>query len=180
MQRLVRAARGKWRLATLLAVAAAALLAIAGCGGGDSTAEGGGSTGGGSDSSSTVAATITKAQLIEKADAICRKTDADQKSAYDSYKTLNPQATQSRAGAVEAVAAAGLPPIEVELAEITALGAPKGDEEEVGKFLDTLERALSAAKKNPAVLVSQIPDPLFGRVEKLGSKYGFKDCAKAL
>lgn len=172
MKRFVHVSRGARRRGAVLAVALA-LLAIAGCGGGD------GSTTGGNEAS-TVSATITKAELIKKGDAICRKTDAIQRSAYSSYTNLNPNDVATKAGEEEAIATVALPPIEAEIQELRALGAPKSDRAEISEILENMERGLRHAERVPGAVMSAIPEPSFQRVEKLATKYGFKDCAKAL
>lgn len=154
-----------------------ALLALAGCGSrGSSTA--------GSDQSTLRAdrstPAITKAELIGRGDAICRKTDMTQKAAVNAYSKQNPGKLLGKANQEVILKKVAFPPIAVEIEELSALGAPQGDEGVVDAIITGLETALDEAQSDPSTLLVGFGEGPFAKPDKLAGKYGFKDCAKAL
>jgi hypothetical protein len=136
------------RIATALAATFAIALILAGCGGSDSTAS-----------------SLTKAQFIKQADAICAKTDKAVLAAI------------SEAGVGERkVLIAGLQPVQKEAEEISALGAPSGDEEAIAAIVAGIEAAVRKAENTSLPAAKGA----FAKVDALSAKYGFDDCAKAL
>lgn len=147
-------------LLAFLGVAAVA----AGCGGGESTAD---------------TASSTKAEFIKAADSICKKADNAQKAELSAYVSANPAAESSRAEQAKLVAAAGLPPIKVEIEELAELSLPEGEEAEVGEMIEELEKALEEAEAAPARVLGKKANP-FSSVESEAAKYGLKECDSPL
>jgi hypothetical protein len=151
-------------------VMASMLSALAGCGGNDSTAA--------SNKGSPADGAITRAELIKRGDAICRKTDEIQKKALAAYEKKHGNAVAF--GDVEkALVRAALPPIRTEIDELATLGAPSGDELQIEIILTGFEKALKAAEAHPNTLLGT-GEGEFATPDKLAGIYGFKDCAKAL
>jgi hypothetical protein len=158
------------RCALLLGLCA--LVVLAGCGGGgNSTAEGSGTSSVGSGS-------ITKAELIKKGDAACRRTDRIQDKAVAVYTKEHPNEVTTVEDQEKALRAVAFPPIKKEIEELAKLGAPVGEEEEVDAIITGFEHALTAAEAKPSTLL--LGEGAFTRPDKLAEKYGFKACAKAL
>jgi hypothetical protein len=128
---------------------------------------------GGSDDDSSP--TLTKAEFIKRADAICKKADAKQESAVRAYEKENPEALSTPAGQEEFILDIGLSPITVELDEISELGVPEGDEQAVNAIVSGFEDAVAKVEADPFSVASG-PGPFLG-VNKLTKAYGFKDCA---
>jgi len=161
--------RGGWALAAGAALVAA--LAIACCGG-SSDATGQGTTA----SIATISdATITKAKLIKRGDAICVKTDKRQQAGLVAFEKEHPGTVKSPAGLEAVILQAALPPIHGEIKELAALGAPKGDRAKMSAIIEGLEKALRIAERKPkSILESEGP---FKAPAELAANYGFEYCA---
>jgi hypothetical protein len=159
---------GRVILTIVFALASTALLfALAGCG--DSTA---------ASKASPSTSSITKAELIMKGDAICRRTDTVQRGAVAAYERKHGKVTAI--GEVEKMLAkVALPPIGTEIRELAALGAPDGNELQIKAIIVGFEKALKRAENNPGTLLGT-DEGEFAAPDKLAATYGFKDCAKAL
>jgi hypothetical protein len=160
-------------ISSLLAVAAA-LIAI-GCGG---------------------EATLSKAEFIKRADAICGKVDEAQVGEYGAYvrthpavaKKLNeltvsekqPEGIAARQQLYRAII---IPSILQEAEDIEALGAPDGDEETIEEFLAGVRKGVKEAEQDPSKLDEDLPNGAgknpeysFWDVNRLAHEYGFKQC----
>jgi ABC-type glycerol-3-phosphate transport system substrate-binding protein len=147
-----------------LLVALASAVGLAGCGGSASTAQ------------DTI---ITKAELIEKADTICKQTDTLQKERVAAYEREHPGNAYSAGYAAHALQKAALPPIANEIAKVVALGIPAGDDNQIAPIIDGWRRALDKVGEHPAILLSLEEGP-FARPDNLAGAYGFKACSRAL
>jgi hypothetical protein len=145
----------------LVVCLALALLALvgAGCGGDDDTSS------------------VTKAQLLKKGDAICKKASDEQLAGLQKAIEKNPKLEKDKALQEEAIVTYGLAPISDAAEELAALGAPEGDEEEVEEIITGMEDAVEESEEDPAPLVAGTTDA-FNDVNKAASAYGFKECAE--
>lgn len=159
----------KW--ISLTVVFAITLLAI-GCGD-DDTPE--------SDSGEISVSTgsLTKAQFIEQANAICTKVAAETQQLASEYVSSldrgsgTDPATQM-ATLMNTVIA---PAYEKQIDEISALGAPKGDEDEVLSVLREQQRAVDQARARPAKFVQS--GAAFAALLDQGRAYGLTACGSA-
>jgi hypothetical protein len=160
----------------LMLIAALTAAVVAGCGGssGDSSS-GSTSTAEGKEVSSF----ITKAELIKRGDAICHHADQVQKKLLAEYMRKHHGPGTSRVEQEKFVEFAGLPPVKAEIEELAALGAPKGNEAQVGKIVSGLEKALKATEANAARILGEGVNP-FDAPGRLAASYGFEECASAL
>jgi hypothetical protein len=149
----------------LTAIAAAAVLAalIAGCGGGDETTD--------------ETATLTKAEFIEQGDAICQEgNDASEKEAEEFAEengfTLEKATEEQLEEAVGEVLVANL---DRQLDELSALGAPEGDEERVEEIIVSLEGAVEEIEEEPSLVFE---GEVLKEPSKLAEDYGFKVCGE--
>jgi hypothetical protein len=154
-------------------LAVAALLALAACGGGSPS-----DTSGASGGTNASAPAITKAALIKKADAICRQTDEVQRKAFNVYSKRHEVVLGDTPKMRKAMTTVLLPPVEVELKEIAALGAPAVDPD-LGAIMTGWEKALRESLSNPSLLLGTGVGP-FTKPDELAGKYGFKDCENVL
>lgn len=160
-------------VAALAIAALMASLAISACGGGSSTAAGTRASMGGG-------ATITKAALIKKGDAICRHTDVEQKERLAEYqKKHGGKSSPLTVVQEKALAYAAIPPIAIEIEAVAALGAPEGEVAAVDAIISGWRGALKQFEQNHNLLVGTTEGP-FTAPDKLAGEFGFKDCAKAL
>lgn len=154
----------KGLIATLLGVAAIVVI-VAGCG---------------SSSSDTTAASLTKSEFIAKANAICKKGNAEVESEFQAYAKKNglkENAEPSTAQGVELAETILTPNIKGQSEELRALGAPSGDEEEITAMLDSLDQGVEEAEADPEALFAGKSEP-FKDASQKAQKYGLTACGQ--
>ena len=120
----------------------------------------------------------SKTEYIEKADALCRSSDAKTNAIFQEAfaDPQNPEPEEAQAAIQEA-----LPDVKNTLEELKALEKPKDDEEEIDKIwaaADEGVKTLEEASADPAdSLASLLAEP-FAESERLAGAYGMKDCAE--
>jgi hypothetical protein len=166
--------RRSWvgRIAVIISVMAG-LVALAGCGGGSSTADAMGTP------ASDQAGSITKAEFIHQADAICSKTDVVQEQRLAAYEKAHPGTELAGSQGEAALRQVAFPPIATEIKEVAALGAPKKDALRVEAILEGWSKALKTVERKPKLIMGLGEGP-FTAPDKLAHAYGFKACAQAL
>jgi uncharacterized protein with von Willebrand factor type A (vWA) domain len=151
-------------ITVLVALVAISMIA-AGCGGGDDSS---------SDSSS-----ITKAQFIKQADAICEKGNKENEAEFEEFaeeKNLSENKEPTKAQQEEAITDIVAPGVQKQIEEIDALGAPKGDEKQVEAIVTSVEEGVEEIEENPGSLIKG-ENPL-GKGSKLAKEYGLKACGE--
>ena len=150
--------------AFLAAVAALVALAalVAGCGGGDSD----------------TSASLTKAEFIKQADAICEEGNESINVAVDEFAEEKGTTTQKMTKKqqeefVEQVIAGD---IRSQAEEIDALGAPDGDEGQIEAMVEAVEDGADEIEEEPKVLFGKA-NPL-AEGTKLAKEYGLKVCGE--
>jgi uncharacterized protein with von Willebrand factor type A (vWA) domain len=153
------------KLIAVLAAAAAILVIVAGCGGGSDSS---------SDSSS-----VTKAQFIKQANAICEKGTEENEAEFEEFaeeKGLSEKEEPTKAQQEEAITEIVAPGVQKQIEEIDALGAPEGDEKQVEAIVTSVEEGVEEIEENPSSLIKG-ENPL-GRGSKLAKEYGLKACGE--
>jgi uncharacterized protein with von Willebrand factor type A (vWA) domain len=153
------------KLIAVLAALAAIMLIVAGCGGGDDSS---------SDSSS-----ITKAQFIKQADAICENGNKENEAEFEEFAkehNLSEKKEPSKAQQEEAISEIVAPGVQKQIEEIDALGAPKGDEGKIEAMIAAVEEGVEEIEENPASL-TEGKNPL-AKGSKLAKEYGLKTCGE--
>jgi hypothetical protein len=151
-------------ITVLVALVAISMIA-AGCGGGDDSS---------SDSSS-----ITKAQFIKQADAICEKGNKENEAEFEEFaeeKNLSENKEPTKAQQEEAITDIVAPGVQKQIEEIDALGAPEGDEKQVEAIVTSVEEGVEEIEENPGSLIKG-ENPL-GKGSKLAKEYGLKACGE--
>jgi hypothetical protein len=151
-----------------IALALAALSLTAGCGSGDSG------------EISVETGSLSKAEFIKKADAICEATKNKFSAKYGALLEkhgIGGSKAEEEALIGDIVEQALLPNYEKGIEEISALGAPRSDEEQIASFLNTTQQRLDEIREDPAEL-SKTPEP-FTKAEKIARSYGFEGCAES-
>jgi hypothetical protein len=147
---------------TLLAVSALAVgLVAAGCGS--------------SNDNSTSTSSLTKAEWIAKADAICQAGNQEINAAAHQQFPNNQKPSQ--ADQQSFATGSVIPSVQKQLDQIKALGAPSGDETQVNAILDAVSADLDKVKSDPSLVTSNSGDP-FADANKLATAYGLKVCGK--
>jgi hypothetical protein len=164
--------------ASLLLSALAALFIASGCGG---------SNGSGGDVE-VQTGSLTKAQFVEQADQICEESRARVDKNYAALlkkttkllKATGSKPSPEALGVLqkEAVETILLPTYEKMIDQISSLGAPASDQDQIATFLGTEQEKLEEASEEPS-------DPFvhvhfFTPVTKLAEAYGMTGCAGSL
>lgn len=153
----------KASLAALAVLVALAAL-VAGCGGGDDTTD-----------ETTV--TLTKTEFIKQGDAICKEANEDNEAEAEEYAEENGFTLEkaSKEELEEAVGDVLVPSLERQADELSELGAPEGDEEQVEEIIVALEDATAEIEDDPGAVFS---GKTLDKPEKLAGAYGFKVCGQ--
>jgi len=137
------------------------LLASAGCGSSSSS----------STATSAVPATgITKADFVERANAICVKGNAESKAVA---AKLGPNPSEGQI--VTFVRSTEVPAVQGQIDAIRALGAPPGDGATIAKMLKLAENAVREVRVQPTVISSGVD--VFAGFARIAHPYGLTSCA---
>lgn len=155
----------------LAAAAIAALVLLAGCGSS-------------SDPEITVqTGSLSKAEFVEKADAICAAARREFLAKYSSlvlaHKSVIASGDEEREVALlgEAVDTLLAPNVEGQIEQIGELGAPSADAPKTTLFLEALQERLGELQANPAELTATTTP--FKRAEDAAKRVGMQDCAES-
>ncbi len=144
------------------------VLAAAGCGGDDEEAS---------------TSSITKAEFIRKADAICKKGDRQVEEKFAAFlkeneellKTSDVSEAELAAGSAEVAETILIPGARKEMETLRALEAPSGDEDQIEEILDALDESIERSEEDPqAAVMSNLE--VFRRPKGLAEEYGLKVC----
>jgi hypothetical protein len=146
-----------------LAVLVALATVVAGCGGGDDSGTSG---------------SLTKAEFIKKADAICEEGNDSINTEVDEFAeekgtTSEKMTKEQQEEFVEQVVAED---IRSQAEEIGDLGAPSGDEEQIEAMVEAVEDGADEIEEEPKVLFGKA-NPL-AEGTKLAKEYGLKVCGE--
>jgi hypothetical protein len=143
-------------------------LAVGGCGTSDS---GGGSTG------SRLPLSLTKAQFLKKANAICSRGNEEMaRLDVAAWERYNPDGRPITDAVSDKVALALLPAREKELRRIRALGPPQGDEQYVDRMLDAWQEGIRRGREDHSSLRAGDTDFAFYEAYSMGLDYGLVEC----
>lgn len=149
----------------VLAGALTLVLVVTGCGGG--------SNGG------TSTAVLSKVEFVKRANALCAKGQEKLHSDFIAFSTeKNDNPNPSRAEYEEFIDKVVAPNLNREIAELQALGSPKGDEDEVEAMFAAVEEGLQGAEEKPE-MVTIGNSKLFAKAIKLAAAYGLTACAQS-
>ena len=143
----------------------------AGCGGGDGSDGSDGASG-----SSGAAPGLTKAQFIERGDAICavaaKRIDAAAAKLRQSAKKTG---TLPVTRVVRFLTRSSMPAYDRMIIALRNLPPPKGDEPKIDAFVASVAGAIDAVKANPRRYAQRTTDP-FDDANGRAKAYGFKVC----
>jgi hypothetical protein len=148
------------RLFALSAAVFALVLVAAGCGSG-------------SDS-------ISKQEFITKADAICKKGNDQINSEINAYAKkvgLSGNTQPTDAQATEIANTILIPSVQSQHDDISDLGAPSGDQDQVDAILSAVQDGIDQAKSDPTGLL-QSNDTTFAKANQLAKDYGLTVCGQ--
>ena len=132
-------------------------------------------------SSDDETSSLTKAQFVAQADAICKKGNAEIESEVEAFQAKNDLGENDEPSKVQQAEVSETilaPNVTNQAEEIRALEAPSGDEDEISAMLDSLDEGVEEVEANPqAPFESNQPNP-FGAANKLAREYGLKVCGQ--
>ena len=139
----------------------------AGCGGGDKDAK----------TAKGAPATLTKAQFIERGDAICATADRRIEAAAAKLRAKSRKTgTLPVPQVVTFLTQTTMPAYDRMVIGLRNLSPPKGDEQRIDAFIASVAGAIDAVKANPAKYAKRAtPDP-FADANRRARAYGFKVC----
>ena len=136
-------------------------LVASGCGGGDD-----------SNSNTTGAPTPTKAEFLQKANAICDAANAQLQADFEALGTTRPTQAQLERVVTDKL----VPSVEAQIGDIRALGAPEGDEDQVKAILDAAGAGIAKVKADPALIASNDGQDPLKESNELANAYGLTRC----
>jgi hypothetical protein len=161
----------------IVATALAAVLLVAGCGDGDDSSASGSAETSESTEITVESGSLSKAQFIEKADAVCekgRKKFERLLGDFISSAEANESSSGQQAQAKALVNSVFAPIYEEQIDEISSLGAPSGDEDEVEAVLKAIQQDIDKGKEDPLKYVRS--ENIFAGSTKPARAYGFTYC----
>jgi hypothetical protein len=152
------------RLIAMLAAMAIAIVA-AGCGSSD-------------DSTETVV--LTKAEFITQGDAICKKGSEQIEDEADAFAEENDIDTSKPTKEEQEEVISGVlgPALQGQAEEISALGAPDGEEEKVEAIVTALESGAEELEDDPGSLLEESGTDPLEEANELANEFGFKECGQ--
>jgi hypothetical protein len=166
-----------------LLVLVIALFAV-GCGGGGSDGSGsGGSSDGDETSGGDETASLSKAEFVKQADAVCKKGSEEVRAEFAAYLKENKikeigEGNESKAeaeGRIEEVIEAAIPTLRQQLDGIRALAAPTANEAQVNAYLEAAEEGIEKGEEDPVELFTAT-EKVLAKSDKLAKEVGFKVC----
>lgn len=146
---------------SLLSCALALGLVASGCGGSDD-----------SSSDATTTPSPTKAEFLQKGNAICDAANAQLQADFEALGTNQPTQAQLE----QVVADKLVPSVEGQIADLRALGAPDGDEDQVKAILDAAGAGIAKVKADPALIASNGSHDPLKESNELANAYGLTGC----
>lgn len=159
----------------VLGVAIAVAAIAAGCG---SSGSGGSTESAGSGEITVETGSLSKADFIKKANAICEANQQEFQQKLALATKNNASQSDPSAMATEMVDEGLVPIYEGQIEQISALGAPKGDEDLVAAYLEAIQEGLESAHANPIKTVQRLTP--FGKAIVRAKAYGLRVCAESL
>ncbi len=148
-----------------------------------SVATGCGDDGGAAADTST--SSVTKAELIRKADAICTRSETEFQSQLQGYRARLKAQPPTKSQERQIVADYQLPSLQDQVDGIAKLGAPDGEDDQVEAILDGMRAVLAEGREDPGAMLGSSSEPwaILGSSSEplataadLARKYGFKVC----
>jgi hypothetical protein len=155
------------RLIALLAGVMAIAIVAAGCGSS-------------SDSSTDTVVALTKVEFIKQGDAICKKGSEQIEAEANAFAKENNIDINKPTKAEQEEVISGVlgPALQNQADEISALGAPDGEEEKTVAIVEALESGAEELEDNPASLLEQSGTGPLDKANGLANKFGFKQCGQ--
>jgi hypothetical protein len=129
---------------------------------------------GGDDDSSSSAEPLTKAEYVKQAETFCKDLYKDVQKQLAAAAKAQEGVPASKKSEEQLVNTIIVPTLEKQGNELSQLGTPEGDEEQVDEILVALDKVRQEAETNPVGTLAK-PDP-FLEVDQLMKDYGIEAC----
>jgi hypothetical protein len=139
--------------------------------------------GGGGDSSNEGIATssLSKSQFVKQANALCiREKTSAVKKVIPSIQKLRSEGLPELDAALKTMKTILVPMSETQIAGIRDLGAPAGDEKEIGAALEAQEEALDELKEQDKLKNPEETSRAFAEPTAILKSYGLEKCIFSL
>lgn len=159
-----------------------ALLLAAGCGDSDDSATGSSDGGGSTEEITVETGSLSKAAFIKKVEPICRKASErfqTQLQAVFEESGDNPRKPTEITAEQEYYETDFAETYENLIDEISALGAPQGDEQEIAAYLEAVQKGIDEAAEDPEAFNQAFLEAQgsFKETPKLTKAYGLNGCS---
>ena len=131
-------------------------IAVAGCGGGDDES-------------------LTKAEFIQQADAICKKAHDGFEKAFN--RTFSGGQQPSQAQLNEFAADTLVPGVQKEIDDIGELEPPSADADEVDAIIAAEQDGVDKVRADPGILAPSVKEDPLKKGQDLARAYGMKECS---
>jgi len=154
------------RLIATLAGAMAIAIVAAGCGSSDDGTE--------------TAVVLTKTEFIAQGDAICKKGSEQIEDEANAFAEENDIDTNKPTKEEQEEVISGVlgPALQKQADEISALGAPDGEEEKTEAIVAALESGAEELEDDPGTLLEESGTGPLDKANELANKFGFKECGQ--
>lgn len=151
------------RILLVLAVFGALAAAfLSGCGGGD-------------DETIATTASLTKAEFVKQADAICEKYNRQGEREFKAVVEKEGLGeSPNRKEVAESIERVAVPILEGQIEDLRALPVPAGEEQKVELILERQEQSLEKVEEEPLFRVSGNP---YEELNKPAADYGLVECS---
>ncbi len=129
-------------------------------------------------SSDSEASSLTKAQFVRRANAVCVKnTPQDIVGPIDDYIHQHGGSGKDKEElTAEAVQQTMLPHFQAQVDEIRDLGAPEGEQRQVERFLDSMQQAIDSLNQSEKISLLTDIDEAFTRAKLSAQSLGLTSC----
>jgi hypothetical protein len=132
------------------------------------------SCGGGGEGEASVSESLTRAQFVKRASAICRSEEARKARALRAASERGKSYLAGSRRELEKLVSEAILPLYAEMIEEMAeLSPPPKDAAQVERIISQYEQTLEKAKANPG---RQLVDDSFVTVNQLAARYGIEEC----
>ena len=139
-----------------------------------------GSDDGDSTGADVTTSSLTKAEFIKQADAICEEAGEgiqEESIAYAEENGIDVDKEPSDEEKEELVTEVIVPNIEKQAEDIASLGAPSGEEDQVGSIIEGIESAAAETAEDPGSVIGG-SEGAFESVNEEAKEYGLKVCGE--
>jgi D-xylose transport system substrate-binding protein len=123
---------------------------------------------------------LAKGEFVREAKAICRRSrETIVKGGLEKLRAALREGRSKQKAELDEVKELLVPTLEKEIGEIRKLGAPAGDEKQVGAVLTAIQAVTEEAKHDPESFVQASGEYTFGHYReaaKLAARYGLAGC----